>query len=197
MPNSGDANLHGGDQSEYLAQYMLSFLGAAAFVPRQEDIGIDFHCALYEDIDERHRTYRSPFTLQLGSVTDGRVTKDFLYGGVTDPKKPENRKHRDWEIRFLREQQLPFFVGTIDKENLRLRIYSTSALWIVLHRCDTIGEIELCLDADHDPLRQSQDGEIDTPAGKMPRFRVPLGKPIVDVVIADTAPQNANQPRRP
>lgn len=76
-------------------------------------------------------------------------------------------------------------MGTIDKKKLRLCIYSTSALWFVLHRWEAIGEIELCLDAEHDPLRESRDGDIDTPSGCMPRFRVPLGKPIVDVVISD------------
>src|SRR5208283_4427330 len=165
MPNLSDANLHGGDQSEYLAQYMLSYLGAAAFVPRQEDNGIDFHCSLYSNMDERQRTFRSPFTLQLGSVKADKTHKRFVYGGLTDSENPENRKHRIWEIDFLRTQQLPFLVGTVDKSALRLRIYSTSCLWFVLHRWDHIGEIELCPDADHDPLTQSRVDDLATPAG--------------------------------
>ena len=39
-----------GDRSEYLALYMLSALGLAVPVPRQEDVGIDFHCNTSESI---------------------------------------------------------------------------------------------------------------------------------------------------
>ena len=37
-------SFRGGTRSEYLAHYLLSTLGVVVQVPRQEDIGADFHC---------------------------------------------------------------------------------------------------------------------------------------------------------
>jgi hypothetical protein len=55
-----------------------------------------------------------------------------------------------------------------DKNDRRFPLYSTSAMWFVLHRITTIGEIEFAPDATHDPIRESADGEITTPSGNLP-----------------------------
>src|SRR6185437_16022181 len=67
-----------GNRSEYLAQYFLSALGVSASVPRAEDIGIDFYCALAQQSGDR-LTFHSPFAVQVGSFG----TKDFRYGGYS------------------------------------------------------------------------------------------------------------------
>ena len=184
MPNYLDNNLRLGDRSEYLGQYFLSAMGVSVLVPRPEDIGFDYFCSLQRK-HGRRLTFHSPFNVQMGSVSDEKLTKEFVYGGLTDHEDPAKRVHRAWEIDFLRDQRLPFFVGTIDKKNHRFRLYSTSAMWFVLRRVPVIGEIEFVPDATHDPIRESADGEITAPAGNLPRFKVPLGPPVVDITITD------------
>ena len=185
MPNYLDKNLRGGDRSEYLAQYILSALGVAVQVPRPEDHGFDYFCSLQRE-EGRRLTFHSPFSVQLGSV-DGSVShKEFAYGGLTDHKDPEKRQHKDWEIEFLRKQRLPFFVGTADKTQHRLRLYSTGPMWYVLHRNTKIGEIILCPEDTRNLDTESKDGEILTPEGlSLPRLRIPLGLPVIDLSIMD------------
>lgn len=186
MANNLDSNLRLGDRSEYLGQFFLSALGVSVLVPRPEDIGLDFMCSLQKKIGRR-LSFHSPFNVQMGSTGEDGATKKFTYGGVTDPKDPAKRIHRDWEIEFLSNQHLPFFVGTVDKGALRFRLYSTSAMWFILHRVGRIGSIELCPDLKTDPLRESLVGEVDAPGGKLPAYNIPLGDPVIDLTVEQLA----------
>lgn len=136
MPNYLDNNLRGGDRAEYLAQFILSSMGVSVQVPRQEDHGHDFFCALQRQ-DDRQLTFHSPFTVQTGTIGG----KNFVYGAK---KKDGQLVHRPMEIDFLRKLQLPFFVGVVDKEQHRLRLYSTSPMWRILYQNEKIGRIEFC-----------------------------------------------------
>jgi hypothetical protein len=169
-----DSNLRMGDRSEYLAQYFLSALGVSVLVPRQEDIGIDCYCSLAEK-NGRRLTYRWPFWVQIGS----EGSKKFEYGGVTEGD------WKQWEIEGIRDMQIPFFVGLVDKEKHRLRLFSSSAKWFLLHARWPIGQLELCPDDPRHPLQHYQTGEIDTKQGRLPCFQVPLGAPIVEVSVED------------
>ena len=46
MPGSIWYPFRQGNRSEYLALYILSALGISIYVPRTEDIGVDFYCSL-------------------------------------------------------------------------------------------------------------------------------------------------------
>jgi hypothetical protein len=164
-----------GDRSEYLAQYFLSAFGASILVPRQEDIGIDCYCTLAEE-SGRRLIHRWPFWVQIGS----EGSKAFEYGGVN-----ATGDWKQWEVEGLRELQIPFFVGLVDKEKHRIRLFSTSAKWFLLHARWPIGQLELCPDDPRHPLRPYQTGEIDTKHGRLPCFQVPLGAPIIEVSVED------------
>lgn len=125
MPNSQGASWHKSNLNEYLAQCFLSALGVSAPVLRQEDIGIDFYCALSEEKDKR-LTFDSPFTVQCGS----EAGKEFVYGGFTD-KGRWRREARDW----LFAHQVPFFACTVSAKKSLFRLYQTSAKWMVRNEC--------------------------------------------------------------
>jgi hypothetical protein len=169
-----DSNLRMGDRSEYLAQYFLSAFGVSVLVPRQEDIGIDFYCSLAEK-NGRHLIYRWPFWVQVGS----EGSKKFEYGGVT------TGDWKRWEIEGLRDLQIPFFVGLVDKEKRCLRLFSSSAKWFLLNSRWPIGQLDLCSDDTRDPMQYYQTGEVDTQQGRLPCFQIPLGAPILEVTLED------------
>ena len=113
MPGTLGYGWHEGNRGEYLAQYFLSALGVSAPVIRQEDIGIDFYCALANE-EERKLTFHSPYIVQHGAVS-----KIFVYGGY---RKEQWRKS---ELDWLFSQELPLFVCTTDHTKTRLRLSST------------------------------------------------------------------------
>lgn len=166
-----------GNRGEYLAQYFLSALGVSVPVPRQEDIGADFYNALSRR-DGPKLTFHSPFMVQVGSANG----KDFAYGGVRDGVW--HKASLDW----LFTQELPLFVGTIDQQAARFRLYSTSAMWAVRYQFGEVTEVELCPDDWHDPLKESQSAlpVTDLPnCGNGYKFRIPLFNPIVDLTVPD------------
>jgi hypothetical protein len=177
VPNFLDNNLRGGDRAEYLAQFILSAIGVSVQVPRPEDYGHDFFCALQRR-DNRQLTFHSPFTVQTGTIGG----KNFVYGAK---KKDGKLIPRPEGIDFLRRLQLPFFLGVVDKAQHRLQLYSTSAMWRVLYQHEKVGRIEL-----HPAMPFSSDaechrGNLDTPDGPLPMFEIPLDSPVVDLGIAD------------
>lgn len=126
-----------GNRSEYLAQYFLSALGVSSPVPRQEDIGIDFYCALAKEDGDR-LTFHSPFAVQVGSLD----AKSFAYGGM-DRKGRWRKEQLDW----LFSQELPLFLATVDKETSSFRLYSTSPLWLIRYGNGDVTEVCLIPDA--------------------------------------------------
>jgi hypothetical protein len=177
MPGSLWAPFREGNRSEYLAQYFLSALGVSVSVPRPEDIGIDFYCALAKQAGER-LTFHSPFAVQVGSYG----TKDFSYGGFTK-KGVWQKEQLDW----LFSQELPLFIATVDKDSLSFRLYSTSPIWVIKYKFGEVLEVRLIPDAVHDPLTDSCENMADY-AGKGGdgcRYNVPLGPPVVALSIAE------------
>ena len=76
MPGALGYGWHEGSRGEYLAQSFLTALGVSAPVIRQEDIGIDFYCALTRK-ENKKLTFHSPYMVQQGASG----SKDFVYGG--------------------------------------------------------------------------------------------------------------------
>jgi hypothetical protein len=114
MPGLRLNSFRQGDRSEYLAQYILSSLGIAIRVPREEDIGIDFYCSL-ANLKEGDLTFSSPFTVQIKSNSE-----NVSYGGVD--KKNVWKEH---EIDWLFDQELPFLIGIADKEKHNIKLFIT------------------------------------------------------------------------
>lgn len=178
MPGVLGVGWRSGNRAEYLAQYFLSALGASAPVIRQEDVGIDFYCALAKEEAQGRLTFHSPFTIQNGSATG----KQFVFGGM-DSKG----KWRKTGIEWLFSQELPFFVSTIDRVAQRFRIYSTSPMWLTHYEFSNPTEIILVPDATHDPVKKvrSRTRIRKRGIGDGYKYRVPLRAPIVDLTVAD------------
>jgi hypothetical protein len=100
-----------GDRAEYLTQGILSALGFTIQILRQEDYGIDFICTLSER-QENVSVPTKSFSIQLKTSTD-----NIIYD-IENPKK----------VRWLFENNLPFFICYFDNENNSLSFFSTSLL---------------------------------------------------------------------
>jgi hypothetical protein len=118
-----------GDRSEYLATYFLSCIGLVNQTLRQEDIGIDFYCQL-SDNEAGVLTFGSPFLLQIKSNYS-----PILYGKKQSDKW--TRTNIDWLFRI----ELPFFIGIIDKSEMKLSIYNTSTLHFLYYEEYLMGNI--------------------------------------------------------
>lgn len=183
MPNSQGASFHKSNLNEYLAQCFLSALGVSAPVIRQEDIGIDFYCALSQETDSR-LTFHSPFTVQCGSEGE----KNFVYGGFTD-KGRWRQEAQDW----LFAQQVPFFACTVNAKEARFRLYQTSAKWMVRNACGHLkmAAVELLPDVKCDPVGDSiprvciaKDSDCCDECDGF-SYGVPLNRPVVELKIKD------------
>src|SRR5262245_53930332 len=75
-------NLREGDMAEYLAQFMLSNLGASILTPRPEDHGFDFHCTINAAKPTELPEFRDSFYLQTKLGAPG----DIEVGGKTGKK---------------------------------------------------------------------------------------------------------------
>lgn len=122
-----------GDRSEYLAQYLLSELGICAPIPRQEDVGFDFHCSIFQQ--ERDLLSNShQFLIQVKSSMDA-----IEYGGAFR----SSGKWKKYDILWLKELSIPLLIGIIDKKEETLQIFSTSAVQMVFLKCGNPQRIQL------------------------------------------------------
>jgi hypothetical protein len=129
MAGGKDKNIYEGDKGEYLAQYLLSFIGLPLPVLRQVDIGIDFYCNISDD-SQKLLTFSHPFSIQIKKLNekDDRLSQQISYGGITKKKK-----WKRYEIDWLFNPGVPFFIGLVDSKRRNLLIYSTSATWFSYH----------------------------------------------------------------
>lgn len=164
---------HQGDRSEYLVQYALSSIAAVVPVIRQEDYGVDFFCNL--TTQNGHSLVIGPaFGLQAKSTSEREVT----YGVVRQGKKKNDPKPE--EIDWLYSQDNPLFFTSVDKDNLVLKIYSTSRIWRPYWREGPPKKTTLVFDlnqSDGEPDSQPYASVRDT--DNMPTTTVPLGEPVI------------------
>jgi hypothetical protein len=143
-------------------------------VIRQEDIGVDFHCALARQ-EGRKLTFHSPYLVQVGSVG----SKAYRYGGTHDDKSQEWRK---WEIEWLFAQDLPLLVCTVDRARGQFCLYSTSAIWHAYYESQSLlGAVELLPDEVEPRPREN----IPSHCGDGFCYFAPLRRPVVELTIAD------------
>ena len=136
-----------GDLSEYLASYLLASLGLITAVPRQEDIGIDFHCSL-ADGEEGTVTFGFPFVVQTKSTTNSVVKFAAVKSG------DQWLKH---EIEFLFRQELPVLLAIVDKAAVNISLYSCAPRWFLIYESSKFAEFELV------PDLISRDGGVGRP----------------------------------
>lgn len=103
-----------GDRSEYLAQFLLSRFSFVYPFPRQEDFGVaDFLCVL------------------------GQQTRKVVYpegGYYVQVKSNENDIifDKDTSNWISHHMDLPLLICVIDKKQSRMKLYSTSKIWVGL-----------------------------------------------------------------
>lgn len=174
-------NFREGDRSEYLANYLLSGLGLVTPVPRQEDIGIDFYCSI-ADQEKNRLTFGFPYIIQVKSSSISEIT----YGSI----KKERWQRED--IQWLFRQELPFFIGFVDKSLLKIDIYNTSAFWFIARENPTCSQIVFKPRTNpseiHDvgrPNKIKLDNWKDNNISDGYKYEVDLGQPIISLQYSD------------
>lgn len=189
MPGQASFAFRQGNRTEYLALYLLSSLGLATKVPREEDIGIDFHCTLAERKGASLLFY-SPFNVQFKSSSEQRI----VYGGF-DQKGSWKRHELEW----LRTQVTPFFVALVDKHSGTLELFHTITRWELANNPSLPYQVALA------PRSALPDGSIpnhwlsdlpkrdDLPDHIATEYEFPLGPPIVKMTAEDAENQDVLQ----
>jgi hypothetical protein len=178
-----DLTFRQGDLSEYLASYLLASLGLITPVPRQEDIGIDFHCTL-ADGEKGAVTFGFPFLLQTKSTTNAKV------GFALVKSKKQWLRH---DLEFLFRQELPVFLGIVDKATVTISLYLCAPIWFLIYENPKCAEFKLV------PDLISRDGGVGRPAkqafkkSRYPaaesdgfRYAVNLGPPLITLNAAES-----------
>jgi hypothetical protein len=175
-----------GDRAEYLAQYILSSLAITVPVPRQEDVGIDFHCSLLRR-SGKNLFPTIPFNVQIKSAGTKIKRDGIRFGGVT--KKGMWKKH---QIDHLCQTDTPFLIGLVDLKKLKLDVFSTITRYFVLSNWKRTGiprEVALLpyVPTGDGHLGDGSQEDLADKAG-MPKtlWKLPLGQPIVSITIAES-----------
>lgn len=175
-----------GDRAEYLAQYILSALAITVSVPRQEDVGTDFHCSLLRGEGNNLRP-TLPFNIQIKSAGEEILKDGVRFGGLT--KGGAWRRH---EINQLCQTDTPFLIGLVNLKEQSLALFSTITRYFVLSNwLGGDGPREVAL-IPYDPVGEGHlgsGGQEDLPAKQdMPQklWKLPLGQPIVTISIEES-----------
>lgn len=171
-----------GNRSEYLAQYLLSYLGTSVYVPRQEDVGIDFHCAI--SVSNGHiEEIKEQFHVQIKS----NLTDDIEFGSIVKAGSKQKKKWKKHELDWLFNLDNPLFIGIVDKNNGSIELYSTSFMWFNYWTKEFLTikflpnnpndiNAEIHAQADEDISEWAKEIETDLPKLKTV---VPMGPPVI------------------
>ena len=184
------SRLHGrreGDRSEYYALTLLSALGLTVPIPRQEDIGFDFHCNL-ADQEMGVLTFGSPFLVSVKSLSEPDIELE-----PTEAQKRDNdQRHIEWLFR----SDIPAFLAVMAKKPYIMRLYSLMPVWFLCYKggpeCGSL-HIKPRLDPAvlgdiGEPVRGN---EIPGWPGKF-HFDCDLGQPTVVIFTGNTGRQRKN-----
>jgi hypothetical protein len=175
-----------GDRAEYLAQYILSSFAISVPVPRQEDVGTDFHCSLLKREGTNLRPYL-PFNIQIKSYGKEVLTKGIRFGGLTDAGNW--RKH---EVEQLCQTDTPFIIGIVNAEKQTMDVFTTISRYFIFYNWKKTGlprEVALIpyepKDAGHlgDGVLENLDAKPDMPNTI---WNLPIGQPVLTISIADS-----------
>jgi len=159
MPGARQADFRMGDRTELLVQFCLNAIAFTTPVPRQEDVGHDFLCALAEPHGDMLWAGQS-FMVQAKSNT-----KPLIF------EKPH-------ELAWLRGQENPFLIAVGHKADLRVDIYST---WQRVSAAMQHAASRIVLNFAEPP---SGDGEVVLSLDKTSQ-EIYLRKPIVSFTVSD------------
>ena len=165
-----------GDRSEYLAQFILSALGLAVPVPRQEDVGIDFYCTLGHEDGKVTRFYE-PYSVQVKSASE----KAFVYGGATDDGN--SKLH---EVAWLLNQQTPFFIAKVNRSAMRMDLFCTTTRWFAYHNPQMPYKLIFrpntpAKDVDVHNGKKTPLAVVVSPTVEAVSWELPLGQPILSI----------------
>jgi hypothetical protein len=154
-----------GDRAEYISQGIFSALGYSLPVLRQEDFGIDFLCTVVEQSGKVSFPTKS-FTIQL------KTSHENIVYDISNPPK----------VKWLLENNLPFFICYFDMTANRVDFYSTSMLSnFLISKPDKVTKIAFKMDplsgACVIPYHEHKKGN------KI--FRIDMGKPFLSILISD------------
>ncbi len=164
-----------GDRAEYITQGIFSALGFSLQILRQEDYGIDFVCTLVQ----RDKIVSYPtksFTVQL------KTNNNNIVYPLSNPLK----------VKWLLENNLPFFICYFDEGENRVDFYSTSLL------NEFIFKRPIC--ATKISFRQEAGlGKCILPHRthkKQKIYSVELGRPFLSISLTDLTDQNVIEQRK-
>lgn len=175
-----------GDRAEYLAQYILSSFAISVPVPRQEDVGTDFHCSLLKKDGKNLRPYL-PFNIQIKSLGENIRREGLVFGGTT-----EGGNWRRHEIEQLCQADTPFLLGLVDGKAQRLDLFSTASRYFARTNWTGKGLPRELVLMPYTPTGEDHlgDGNLETLDynAEMPlhRWTIPIGQPIVQISIDES-----------
>ena len=191
MPGRRYSDFRPGDRAEYMAIYILSSFAQVVPVPRQEDYGLDFFCALTRE--ENHSLFvEDVFGVQAKKHTKGKKI-EIVYGGKD--KKNIWKKH---EIKWLLfGPYFPLLIALVDIDNNILSLYSTANMWKARWMAGHPYQVKLIpqttskqnLSITTQPPKKLPKGD----AGDRKIWKIPLGPPIVILPIADCNDKNISK----
>lgn len=168
MPGSYLLPFRQGNRSEYLALYILSALGFSIKVPREEDVGFDFHCSIATKKENLIITGAS-YLVQVKSASEINKIK------YDSPNA----------IKWLFNQELPLFLGVADKTLQTLNLYTTSNMWYARNRAGNPSFIHLAPNSFSNSTWEKGVSLPEPLDKKKKKWKVPLGPPICSIKIDD------------
>lgn len=180
-----------GDRSEYLAQYILSSIAITVPVPRQEDVGSDFHCSLLKRAEGNLYPYL-PFNIQVKSYGPDILKNGVQFGGITKANKQKEGKWRGHEIEILCQTDTPFLIGVVNKDEQWMDLFNTIPRYFIRVNWSGKGTPRKVALIPYTP-----DGANHIGAGKVTKqkskpgmpdysWSLPLGQPIVRISIGES-----------
>ena len=180
-----------GNRSEYLALYILSALGVAVPVPRQEDIGVDLHCSLANE-KKGLLYFQKQFLVQIKSKT---AASNWTLGGM------KKGKPHGYEVEWFFAQELPLFLASVDKNEQRLSLYTTCPAMIAYYKAQPFpGKMTFQLDTPADsgdipgPIQGNKIPKAPRRCGDQHNWIINLGPPIL--TLTATEAENKKQVKK-
>jgi hypothetical protein len=125
VPARISQNLRSGFLHEELGLLLLRQVASVAEVPRPDDVGIDATAVLLRPVADNLRYADGhAFGVQLKAKSVTHIDYD-----IDDKtKQPKDRGH----LRWLKEQRIPLFVGSVDTTNVSIDLYTMQPAYLTL-----------------------------------------------------------------
>lgn len=172
-------NFRGGNRSEYLADYLLSAIGITTPVRRQDDYGFDFYCQVGSD-GPGYLTFGFSFMIQIKS----KDNYNRIVYGEEDNWRPEN-------LTWLFRNEIPFFIGIVDKKQASIEVYDTTGLWHVYNHNPLTCSMIVLKPNPHPPRKMRDNCEISKIEKWHPKngdgfcYEIDLGNPLISLSSLD------------